>query len=294
MPTLTWLHAHGLGPSLVITQPDKPKGRNKTLTAPVIKHAAAELGLTVLQPTNLKSESLVDSLKQTDWTVGVVAAYGRIIPEWLLTLPQHGLLNLHPSLLPRYRGASPIQTAIANGDLQTGNTLMQLDAGMDTGPIIGQQPMPISLHDTSLTLEKKLADAVPKLLDQYLLPYLNGSVTVTPQAQDDASATKLLERGDGRINWHDSADRIERLFRAYTPWPGIWTLWQGQVLKLLSVIKKQGNAPEGTVAWDKKTLTIGCGTGMLVVQELQIAGKKASDPESFIRGHADFIGTQLS
>lgn len=294
IPALQWLHQQGYGPDLVVTQPDKPIGRKQTLTSPVIKAAAERLNIPVFQPSSFKDPAIEKELRSTAWTIGLVAAYGKILPSWLVNLPERGLLNLHPSLLPRYRGASPIQTTIANGDLESGNTLMLLDDGMDTGPIIGQQSLPVSLRETTATLEKKVTDALPALLDQYFKPYLMGTIQPMPQPESSDGGTHLLTREDGKINWQDAAERIDRLYRAYHPWPGVWTVWNGSILKLLSIQKK--NTPKlapGQVSWANQTLSIGCNSGVITVAELQLEGKKPLSAAAFMNGYPTFADAHL-
>lgn len=293
VPALTWLTTNGYSPRLVVTQPAKPAGRAHRLVQPILKQAALELGLEIVQPEILKSPDFRAGLLKQHWTVGLVAAYGRIIPPWLLALPRKGILNLHPSLLPLYRGASPIQAAIRNGDAVTGNTLMLLDAGLDTGPIIGQQEVTIDVAETTVTLIEKLANAAPPLLAEHLAAYLTGDRTPLPQPPG-GSLTKPLMRADGKINWRDSATSIERQYRALQPWPGAWTTWNGQIIKLLAIrLVDQLSLPSGKIAVRNNQLVIGCGQGAISIQTLQRQGKKPTASADFINGYPEVIGDYL-
>lgn len=207
----------------VITQPDEPVGRKQTLTPPPVKVAADRLGLTVWQPKTLKDENVSKQIADAKPDVGVVAAYGKIIPQNVLDAFPHGLLNIHPSLLPRHRGPSPIQTAIAADDREIGVTIIKLDALMDHGPIVTQKTLTLTGHESAPQLSDELAALSADLLVLTLIPYCDGRLTPRDQEHARATVTHLLTRDDGRVDATMPREQVERLFRAYHPWPGIWT-----------------------------------------------------------------------
>ena len=224
----------------VVTAPDAKIGRKQILTPPPVKVAAQKYKIPIIQPADIKSLPLALGERGQGVRVDViiVIAYGQIIPPEILTLPKYGCLNLHASLLPQYRGASPIQAAIAAGDKITGITLMKMDAGLDTGPIIAQTKLNIAANETGASLHDKLARLSAKTLLQYLPGYLAGKIKPKPQADALVTYAPKLTRQSGRINWRKSAEAIERLVRAYHPWPGTWTKWDGKILKIIEVGKK--------------------------------------------------------
>lgn len=220
VPILERLARDGrLDVALVVTQPDRPTGRTQTVTAPPVKVAAGILDIPTADISIFRDREKV--MQRPD--VAVIAAYGRIIKQDIIDLPLHGTVNVHPSLLPRYRGPAPIQTAIANGDAETGVTIMQVDAEMDHGPILAQRRVPVGPSDSSPALTAKLAEVGAELLVETLIPYLEGRAHPIEQDHARATYTKLLERDDGRVDAAMSPAEIERRFRAYQPWPGIWT-----------------------------------------------------------------------
>jgi len=273
----------------VITQPDRPVGRTQELQAPPVKMLAQSYDIAVSQYKSLASYTPTTQ----DVPLAIATQYGALIPKHILDAFPFGILNVHPSLLPQYRGASPIQSALLHGDTKTGVTIMKLDEGMDTGPIFAQKTLSIAPDDTYATLEPKLAALGAELLLETILAYLSGAIA--PQPQDDARATHCtkIKREDGRIDWSHSAQEIYNQFRAYTPWPGIWTTWNGTRLKLLDVHPKKKTIPPGEARIVHDTLQIGCGSGSFQVDRLQKEGKKPVSVEELLLGNRDIDGAQL-
>lgn len=283
----------------VYTQPDKEAGRGKKLVSTPVKNFAVEHGLNLRQPQTLRSDEAVAQMRELNPDIILVAAYGKIIPSTILEIPGYGCLNIHPSLLPKYRGATPVQSAILNGDSITGVTIMLLDAGMDSGPILKQREEPINDADTAQSLMQRLAFAGAELVAEVLPLWLEGKIQPVKQDEELATYTRPLSKEDGRIDWSMSAVDIWRRVRAYQPWPGAWTIWKDKMLKINNallvemtaagkagdVIALKGNAdmPAGVI----------CGKGILGLREVQLEGKKAMRIEEFLRGQRDFIGSKL-
>lgn len=253
----------------VITMPDQPAGRKKIITPPIIKLVAEKLGLKVLQPNTLKDDAFFEEFKSLAPDICVVAAYGKIIPEKYLTTPKH-FLNIHPSLLPKYRGPTPVQTAILNGDIKTGVTIMQVDKDVDHGPIFAQKEYPIEPNQTYTLLHDYLSEEGAELL----VEVIKSIDTLTPkeQAHDQASFTKIFERDDARIDWSKSAQEIYNQIRALNPEPGTWTMWVDKIINIKSAESIDG----------KLTLSI-----------IQLEGKKETTLAEFLHGHPDFNVSQL-
>ena len=284
----------------VYTPPDRPRGRGRSPEMPPVKTYALNQGLAVFQPSTLRSARVQEVLTAFQPDVIIVAAYGRFLPVPVLDAPPQGCLNLHPSLLPKYRGPSPVVTAILEGEKVTGVTLMKLDEGMDTGPIIAQREHPVSPQDTAGTLTAALFRLGASLLLENLSPWVTGQIT--SQSQDDAQATvtRKLERADGQAHWELSAMALERRCRAYTPWPGLFTHWQGQVLKLLDVEAvpdptTPGGEPGLVVPLSLEETPVGIVTadGVLGLKRVQLEGRRANSAGEFLRGHPQFIGSKL-
>ncbi|MCL5795059.1 MAG: methionyl-tRNA formyltransferase [Patescibacteria group bacterium] len=255
----------------VITEPDRPAGRGKILTPPPVKILANKYNIPVFQPEKLSVISSQLSVLKPD--VAVVVAYGQIIPKEILDIPKFGFVNIHPSLLPKYRGSTPIQSAILNGDAKTGVSLIKIDEKMDHGPILAQQELKLSIINYQLSiLSKKLAELGAQLLLNNLTKYLEGKITPRSQDHKKATFTKMLKKSDGQINWQEPAEIIERKIRAYNPWPGCFTYLDKKRLKILKAHLK-GNK--------------------LVFDEVQMEGKKPLKWQDFKRGHKsalDFDG----
>lgn len=273
---------------LVVTQPDRPVGRHQTLESPPVKIMAEKLQIPVIQPADLKNLELSAKPMLT-----IVAQYGRLIPPKILTHATRGTINVHTSLLPKYRGASPIQSALLNGEHVTGVTIMLMEAGLDTGPILTQTPVEITPTDTYETLDKKLALVGSEILIETIPKYLSGEISPQPQAETEATLCRKLDRDTGRINWHESADTIYNQLRALTPWPGVWTTWDGKRLKLLKFTHTAGQISPGQVQVAHDALRIGCGDGAIEVTELQLEGRPAVTAAEFVRGYPKFSGSQL-
>ena len=284
----------------VYTPPDRPRGRGRSSQMPPVKTRALELGLNVYQPASLRSVEVQDELTALKPDVIVVAAYGKLLPPRVLQTPSHGCLNLHPSLLPRYRGPSPVASAILDGVGETGVTLMLLDEGMDTGPIVAQRKYPVSSADTAEKLTSALFQLGGQLLLENLAAWVDGRLPAEPQDQTVATVTRKLERNDGLAHWELPAVTLERHQRAYTPWPGLFTRWGGGVLKLLDVAAMPAppnlEGPPGRVAplpLEDGSVGVVTGEGVLALKVLQLEGRRALNAEEFLRGHPQFLGSQL-
>ena len=277
----------------VYTQPDRPAGRGRKLRASPVKEVALENHIPVLQPDNLKEPHAQQELASFNADVMVVAAYGLILPQVILDTPRLGCLNIHASLLPRWRGAAPIQRAIAAGDKESGITIMQMNAGLDTGDILQLSSCPINDEDSGGSLHDRLAEIGASAILQTL--EIIDSDKIKPEPQDDALATYAhkLDKKEAQINWQNSVTEIERLIRAFNPWPVAFTqledksfrLWQAQALPLQSDTKAD-ITPGTVISCDKKGIDISCGEGVLRILKLQPSGSKAMDVAAFMNGHA--------
>lgn len=276
-----------------VTQPDRPAGRAQALQPPAVKIAAEKLGVRVLQPANLIDA--VATLQALQPVVGILFAYGRILPKsWLDVFPS-GILNLHPSLLPRYRGPSPVSQAILDGVTETGVSVIRLDEQLDHGPIISQWACKIAPEETADALLSRLVRQGSGLLCDLLPQYLAGKIQPRPQDETLATYTRPVSREDGRIDWSDTAEAVYRKYRAYVPWPGVFTTWQNRRLKLLelSPIPSASQQPDGTVVGAGGRLVVACSQGAVSVGRLQLEGKSPVDDKDFLRGHPSFAGSRL-
>jgi methionyl-tRNA formyltransferase len=297
VPTLQALRAAGHSIELVLCQPDRPSGRGLSLAVPPVKQAALDAGLEVLQPEKIRTNTeLRTRLEAIQPDAIVVVAYGRLIPPWMLNLPRYGNLNLHGSLLPKYRGAAPIQWAVANGERVTGVTTMRLDEGMDTGDMLLQRELPIGPTDTAEDLFPRLAEFGAPLMVETLAALQAG--TVTPQKQDNSLATlaPLLTRDDGRVDPARSAQSIYDRWRGFQPWPGAWTTVRGKKLTLLRLALisaiRLGERGIFRVESDRLYFTAGDGNS-LEVSELQAEGKRRMPAADLLRGHGVVDGDRL-
>ncbi|HMG18266.1 MAG TPA: methionyl-tRNA formyltransferase [Gemmatimonadales bacterium] len=309
VPSLRRLSSAGHEISAVVTQPDRPAGRHRTPRAPPVKLAAEELGLRVLQPESLRDARAVAELRALAPEVIVVVAYGQILRPEVLAIPTRGVLNVHPSLLPRWRGASPIPAAILEGDEQTGVTIMLMDAGMDSGPILSQEAFTIDVHDTSASLSERLATASAELLGDTLPRWLSGELEPVPQDGSQATTSPLLRKEDGVIDWRMSAPDIWRRVRAYNPWPGAYTaldrellhIWRAWSLDVDSsaeagIVGDIDEALKATLPADiahVAAFTVQTGSGILVPLEVQRAGRRILSADEFRRGISGLIGRRL-
>ncbi len=269
----------------VVTQPDRPAGRGNRLTPPPVKVRAQELGLPVFQPPRVSRPEGVEQLKAWNPDLIVVAAYGQILKPNVLEVPRYGCLNVHASLLPRWRGAAPVAYAIWEGDEETGVTIMLMDEGLDTGPILTQRREPIRPHDTAGALSARLARLGAELLVETIPGYLKGDIR--PQPQDDRLATyaPLLKREDGRLDFTQPADRLARQVRAFDPWPGTFTFWKGRRLKVLRAHALNVPSPgPGVPVVMGEYPAVGTGQGVLVFTQVQLEGKRPVDGAAFLRG----------
>lgn len=278
----------------VISQPDRPAGRGRERTAPATKAFASEAGIPVFQPEILRDPDSISRIADLQPDMLVVAAYGQILPQSLLDLPENGSLNVHASLLPRWRGAAPIQAAIRNGDRETGVTIMQMDAGLDTGSILRQHAIKLEAEDTGGTLTERLSHIGADLLIETIPPYIAGEIT--PQPQDDTLATHapMLRKRDGELDLQATADQLARQIRAFDPWPGTFVMWGDRRLavKRAHTAARNGTAT-GKVLLIENAPAVATREGVLVLDIVQLAGKREMSGEAFIRGAPDFVGTQL-
>lgn len=288
-PALRALAADGeFNLKLVVTKQDQPVGRGKKLTSPTAKLVADELGIPVLQTKHPGKQPAFDQIRMIGADAFVVVAYGSILPDALLALPQHGVVNAHPSLLPKYRGASPIQAAILNGDSETGVSFILLKPGpVDSGPVFFQRPHPIPGRATCEVLYRELAHAVASELPDALAKYLRDELKPHEQDHHTATYVKLVTSSDGEIDWSRSANEIDRQIRAYTPWPGCSTDFRGKRLKIRKTkpSEKHSELPPGTFFREGKELLVACGNGALHVLEVQIEGRAPMDGLSFLNGY---------
>ncbi|MBA7627883.1 Methionyl-tRNA formyltransferase [subsurface metagenome] len=282
----------------VYTRPDKPAGRGRHQAPPPVKRAALELGVPVVQPLSLKTAEAVAELCAFRPDIIVVAAYGQILPPPVLDMPEHGCINIHPSLLPKYRGASPVTAAILAGDDFTGVSLMLLDKGLDTGPVLGKAAVAISPWDSTGSLTDKLSLVAAQLLQEVLVHWLRGEIT--PQPQDEAGATysSRIAKEDGEIDWNLPAEDIWRRVRAFNPWPGGYTWWRGRQIRVLEAVPIPGGvSAAGRVialgAEARAGFGVGTGDGVLGVLRVQLEGKRALSAAEFLRGQREFLGAVL-
>jgi methionyl-tRNA formyltransferase len=282
----------------VYTQPDKAAGRGRVVEEPPVKKAALRHNLTVLQPENFKSAETKRQLLELKPDTIVVAAFGQILPRSVLEIPAFGCINIHPSLLPKYRGVAPVPAAILNGEEFTGVSIMLMDKGIDTGPVLTSVHVPVLQQDTTETLMQKLANTSAQLLLDTLPGWFRKEITPQLQNNGEATYTKMLTKEAGEIDWKLPAVQIWRQVRAYQPWPGSYTRWQGKQLKILEAVPLTGEVTgeAGTVLnVNKNEAAFGVvtGNGILGVKKVQMEGKKAVTADEFLRGQRQFIGAVL-
>lgn len=287
---------------LAVTQPDKPKGRGKEMQPTPVKEMAEHYGIPVFQPKKVREPECVEYLKGFHADVCVVVAFGQILPKEILDMTPYGCVNVHTSLLPKYRGAAPIQWAIIRGEQVTGVTTMQMDEGIDTGDMLLKAEVPITPEETGESLHDKLAIAGAKLTVQTLQELEAGTLHPEKQGESPTPYAKMLNKKMGNIDWHQSAVEIERLVRGLNSWPGAYTFWNGKAMKIWKAgVKSEeaGNTKEkvlpGTIlAVEKDYFSVQTGEGILLVEEVQLPGKKHMDVNSFLRGNMVVPGTILS
>jgi methionyl-tRNA formyltransferase len=273
----------------VVTQPDKPAGRGQTLVAPAVKQAAAELlpGVPVLQPKSARAPEVHDQIRALAPDVGVVVAYGKILPQVLLDVPRHGCLNVHGSLLPRYRGAAPIQWAVIRGEAETGITIMQLDAGMDTGPMLLRRAIPIADDDTSGSLAPRLAALGAEMMVETLAALSVGALVPVPQDDSLATMAPMLKKEDGLLDFTQPARAVRDRVRGVDPWPGAYTLLGGEPLKVWSARLAEGEgAPGDVLGVGAGGLRVACGEGAITFAEVQAPGRKRMAAAAYHAGRS--------
>jgi len=289
VPTLEKLVKSGLQVSLVVTQPDRMRGRGLELTSSPVKHWALSFGLPIVQPDKIKNnEDLRSQLTQLHPDAIVVVGYGRIIPEWMIKLPKFGNLNLHASLLPKYRGAAPIQWAIAMGERVTGVTTMRIDAGLDTGDILLQREVAISERDTSVTLAPRLAMVGAELMADTLNGLQGGTINPRPQDDSHASLAPILKREDGLIDFRRTATETLNRLKAFQPWPGAYTFFRGKTLQVhdAGVAETVPGSLVGSIVIENERLLVVCGQNTaLELLEVQPEGKKKMPTRDFVHGY---------
>ncbi len=278
----------------VVTQPDRPAGRGRQLVAPPVKVAAVGLGIPVIQPNRLREPDAMAQLQIWSPDLVIVAAFGQLLKPAVLDLPAHGCVNVHASLLPRHRGAAPIAAAILAGDVEAGVTIMQMDVGLDTGPMLSTRAITIAEADTTGSLTERLAALGAELLIDTLPGYLAG--TILPRRQDASLATYApqLKKEDGRLDFAETAEALARRVRALSPWPGAYCLWQGQPLKVLEARPISGRGLPGTVSGGLDGPALACADGQLLLIKIQPAGKRPMSALDFARGTRDFVGSQVA
>jgi methionyl-tRNA formyltransferase len=282
----------------VYTQPDRTAGRGRTLVSPPVKEAALRLGLPVVQPDSLKSVESVSRLTDLKPDAIVVAAFGQILPQPVLDVPAYGCINIHPSLLPRHRGASPVAAAILSGDEFTGVSIMLLDSGMDTGPILSRAVIPVSPRDNTGSLTEKLSLIAAHLLQETLTSWRRHEIVPRPQNEAEATYSPRITKEDGEIDWHLPTVEIWRRVRAFNPWPGSYTRWRGKQLKIIEAVPftEEGALDVGQVValpGYESMPGISTGEGILWVARVQLEGKREMSAADFLRGQRDFIGAVL-
>lgn len=294
--TLQAIYEAGHEVCLVVTQPDKPKGRGHAMQFTPVKEYAVEKGIEVFQPVKIKEAEAVEKLRSCQADIMVVAAFGQILPKEILDMCPYGCINVHASLLPKYRGAAPIQWVIIDGEKESGVTIMQMNEGLDTGDMISNVIVPIDEKETGGTYHDKLAKAGAKLCVATMEDIALGNITKTPQKDEDSCYAKMLKKELGNIDFNKSAVEIERLIRGLNPWPSAYTTLHGKTLKVWAADVEE-NEYEGeigtVVAKTKKSLVVKTGKGALAITELQLAGKKRMTTESFLLGYEVNQGEKL-
>lgn len=279
----------------VITQPDKPKGRGKAMQFPPVKEKALEYGIPVYQPVKVREPAFIEQMKEWEPDAIVVAAFGQLLPKAVLDLPRYGCINVHASLLPKYRGAAPIQWVIINGEKETGITTMFMDVGLDTGDMLKKTVIPIAEKETGESLHDKLAVLGGPLMLETLEELENGTAVRIKQEDEQSCYAKMLTKSLGNIDWSQPAIQIERLIRGLNAWPSAYTKWEDKTLKIWAADVVEGNK-EGAVAGEvvekqKKALIVQTGEGQLSLKEVQLQGKKRMDIDAFLRGYPIMEGT---
>lgn len=294
LPSLEALRARGEELVAVVTQPDRPQGRGQALAPPPVKVAAIRAGIPVQQPEKVRHPEFLEWCRAATPDLIVVVAFGQILPKALLDIPRQGCINVHASLLPKYRGAAPIAWAIIRGETETGITTMQMDPGMDTGPMLLQRSMTIRPDDTAGTLGERLSHLGAQTLNETLDALKAGRLLATPQDSSQATLAPLLRKDDGRINWQQPATAINALVRGLDPWPGAWTVHAGEPWRIWRVraLPELGEASVVLRA-DVTGIVVGAGEGSVLITELQTPGKRRLSAREYLAGHAIKLGIRL-
>ena len=282
---------------LVVTQPDKPKGRGKAMQFPPVKECALRHGLSVFQPARIRESSNIEYLRGYHADIIIVVAFGQIMPKSILDMPKYGCINVHASLLPKYRGAAPIQWAVINGDEVTGVTTMRMNEGIDTGDMIAKRQVRLSEDETGGSLFDKLAGVGAQLCVETMEMLEKGTAEFTPQNSEEATHTSMIRKELGEIDWKKPAIEIERLIRGLNPWPSAYTNLNGKTFKIwqAEVLHETSNYKPGQICEvTKNAMKVQTGDGILVLKEVQLEGKKRMDAGAFLRGVSLEAGTTFS
>ncbi len=292
-PVLSALLDAGHDVAAVFTKPDRRRGRSRRQAALSVEAYARCEGLDVHQPESLQGEDALKDIAGLEPELIVVAAYGLLLPPAVLDLPPFGTLNVHPSLLPAYRGAAPVSQAVLDGIETTGVTIMVLDEGLDSGPIVAQEPTAIGADEDSAALTRRLFESGGRLMAETLPRWERGEIEAAPQDESRATFTRRLTREDGRLDWSCTAAYLARKVRAHTPWPGSFTQWEGRTLKVIAARECAGDAEQGQVAAINNGAAVGTDGGMLALERVQLEGRRPMEIGEFLRGHAGFVGAAL-
>jgi len=281
------IHSPNFEIAKIVTMPDRPQGRKKEIQASVVKKLGLKNNILVTQPEKLNDVEYASDI------LNIVVDYGMIIPKEIINKPKYGSINIHPSLLPKYRGASPIQSVILNGEKKTGVTIMLMDEKMDHGPILAQQEVEISRDDKTPDLNQKTADRASELLLNIVPGYISGQIKPQEQEHKQATTCQLIKREDGLINFKHSADQIYNQYRAFFPWPGIYTTYDGKKIKFLDIEVVDKQLEQGVMKFEKNIIYVGCKQGTIKVNEIQLEGKQAMSANVFVNGHDSLNNVKL-
>ncbi len=299
VPALQRLMANKYNVIAVYTQPDRPAGRGQKVVPCEVKRMALSMGLNVIQPVGFKDMGTVEQFTQMKPDLIVIAAYGVILPEAILNIPRFKCINIHPSILPKYRGPSPIAAAILNGDATTGVTIMLVERKVDSGPILSQREVPILAEDTAGILSLRLAELGAGLVIETIPDWVAGKILPMTQDESQATYTRMETKEDGALDWHQPADQLWRQVRAYYPWPGCYTSWKNMTIKINQAVPLQNDTTRqpGDVVVLPKTyqarVAVQTGAGLLGLIKMQPEGKREMSGQEFIAGHQDFPGSRL-
>lgn len=298
VPPLAALAGNGYEVVAVVTQPDKPKGRGKTLLPPPVKEEAMKHDIPVYQPLKVRDPEFVETLSKLEPDMIVVAAFGQIIPKTILDMPKYGCLNIHASLLPKYRGAAPIQQAVIDGEKESGVTLMKMGEGLDTGDMIAQAVVPLAEDETGGSLFDKLSEVGASLLVETIPSIVDGTAVYTKQPEESPTPyAAMISKKMGLMDFSKSAEELERLVRGLNPWPSAYTFLNGKTLKVwkcaVENTKGEETVPGTIIGVDKSGIHVACGKDALILKEVQLEGKKRMETDAFLRGYQVTEGTML-